>query len=80
MFGAPPGDLRGMALQVTEVQKALKGADYPATREDLVELAERNDADEEVVEALRDADDDTFDGPDEVMKALSGQLGGSEDE
>jgi hypothetical protein len=66
-----------MAPSVTDVQKALKGADYPASREDLVELAENNGADDEVVDALRDADDDRFDGPDQVMAALKGRVGGS---
>jgi hypothetical protein len=66
-----------MAPSVTDVQKALKGADYPASREELIELAESNGADDEVVEALRDADDDDFDGPDQVMAALKGQVGGT---
>jgi hypothetical protein len=66
-----------MAPSVTDVQKALKGADYPASREELIELAESNGADDEVVEALRDADDDDFDGPDQVMAALKGRVGGS---
>jgi hypothetical protein len=66
-----------MAPTVTEVQKALKGADYPASRDDLVELAERNGAGEEVVEALREAGTERFDGPDRVMEALKGQLSGS---
>jgi hypothetical protein len=65
-----------MAPQVTDVQKALKGADYPATRDELVELAERNGADDEVVEALRDADTEQFEGPDDVMAALKGRVGG----
>jgi Protein of unknown function (DUF2795) len=65
-----------MAASVTDVQKALKGADYPADRSELIELAERNGADDEVVEALRNADDDSFDGPDQVMAALKGDLGG----
>ena len=64
-----------MALQVTEVQKALKGADYPASREDLVSLAESNGADGEVVDALRGMDGDSFDSPANVMKGLSGALG-----
>jgi hypothetical protein len=64
-----------MALQVTEVQKALKGADYPARRDDLVSLAERNGADGELIDALRGADGDAFDSPAEVMKGLSGALG-----
>jgi hypothetical protein len=66
-----------MAPSVTDVQKALKGADYPASREELIDLAESNGADDEIVEALRDADDDDFDGPDQVMAALKGRVGGS---
>jgi uncharacterized protein DUF2795 len=65
-----------MAPTLTDVQKALKGADYPATREDLMELAERNGAGEDVVEALRRAEDDEFDGPDQVMASLKGQVSG----
>ena len=65
-----------MAASVTDVQKALKGADYPASREDLIELAESNGAHEDVVDALRGADADEFDGPDQVMAALKGDVGG----
>jgi hypothetical protein len=65
-----------MGLDVTEVQKALKGADYPAGRDDLVRTAERNGAGDEVVAALRQAGQDRFDGPDQVMAAVKGSLGG----
>jgi hypothetical protein len=67
-----------MAPQVTEVQKALKGADYPATRDELVELAQRNGADDGVVDALRSADGDSFDGPAQVMAGLKGQVSGND--
>jgi hypothetical protein len=66
-----------MAVQPTDVQKALKGADYPASRDDLVSLAESNDADADVVDALRGMDSGQFDSPADVMKAVSGALGGS---
>ncbi len=75
--GAPPGTGCGMGLQVTEVQKALKGADYPATRDDLVGLAKSNGADDEVVQALQNMNKDSFDGPSAVMEAVKGDLGGS---
>ena len=68
-----------MALQVTEVQKALKGVDYPATREELASHAEANGADRELVEALRTMGKETFDGPNAVMKELKGSLTGSRD-
>jgi hypothetical protein len=65
-----------MPVQVTDVQKALKGADYPASRDDLVALAESNGADDEVVGALRGLDAGSFDSPADVMKGLGGALGG----
>lgn len=52
------------------VQKFLKGAEYPADRDDLLAVAEGNDAPEEVIEALEELDETTFDGPDEVVEAL----------
>jgi hypothetical protein len=66
-----------MGIQVTEVQKALKGVSYPATSNQLAEQAEKNGASAEVVDALRDMGDETFDGPDQVMKGLKGALDGS---
>jgi Protein of unknown function (DUF2795) len=66
-----------MAFQITEVQKALKGVDYPASRDDLADQADRNGADRELVDALRGMDKSSFDGPNAVMKALKGNLTGS---
>ena len=45
-----------MGFQVTEVQKALKGFDYPGTSDDLARHAESNGAEQELVEALRGLD------------------------
>lgn len=67
-----------MALQVTEVQKALKGADYPMDGSALAELAQSNGAETELVDALRGLRE--VDGPNGVMKELKGQLGGSTSE
>jgi hypothetical protein len=69
-----------MAFQVTDVQKALKGIDYPADSEELASTAERNGADRELVETLRGLKKDSFDGPNAVMQALKGQLTGSRDD
>ena len=68
-----------MGFQVTEVQKALKGFDYPGSPDQLAEHAEHNGAGRDLVEALRDMDKESFDGPNAVMQALSkeGVLGGS---
>jgi hypothetical protein len=68
--------MRGVAVpQVTEVQKALSGIDYPADRDQLIEHARNHGASDDVIRALENADADRFDGPDNVMRALKGQLG-----
>jgi hypothetical protein len=64
-----------MAFQVTEVQKALKGADYPTDGDDLARLAERNGADSELVDRLRGLPQ--VDGPNAVMARMKDDLGGS---
>ena len=66
-----------MAFQVTDVQKALKGADYPASSEQLADRASKNGADRDLVDTLRGMRKQSFDGPSAVMKELKGQLGGS---
>jgi hypothetical protein len=52
-----------MAFQITEVQKALKGVDYPAGKDELADRAERNGADRELVDALRGMGKSSFDPP-----------------
>lgn len=43
-----------MAPSPVDVQKALKGADYPASRDDLIDLARENEAPDDVVDELED--------------------------
>ena len=62
-----------MAFQVTEVQKALKGADYPMDGAALSKLAEKNGADDDLVDALKGLRE--VDGPNTVMQELKGSLG-----
>jgi hypothetical protein len=59
-----------MDVNPIELQKYLKSADYPASKEELIDLAERNGAPNEVVEALQAAHGEQFDGPDAVQAAL----------
>src|SRR4051812_10007833 len=63
-----------MAFQVTEVQRYLKGADYPMDGKALAGLAKKNGAEDDLVEALQGVG--KADGPNEVMKQLKGDLGG----
>lgn len=52
------------------MQKNLKGADYPASGEDLASTAESNGAPSDMIEQLRNLGDEDFSGPDEIMAAL----------
>jgi hypothetical protein len=62
-----------MAFQVTEVQRFLKGADYPMDGKELAELATKNGAGDDLVEALRGIG--KVNGPNVVMKELKDHLG-----
>lgn len=64
--------------QVTEVQKALKGASYPMDGAALADLARSNGAGDDLVESLKGIRE--VDGPNTVMQELKGQLGGSTDD
>ncbi|MET9958277.1 DUF2795 domain-containing protein [Streptomyces sp. NPDC006326] len=56
-----------------EVQKALKGAEYPAKRDDLVKLAEKNGAGQDITQELASSSKDRFDGPDDVQRSVFGR-------
>jgi hypothetical protein len=66
-----------MAFNVTDVQAALKGADYPATGDELAALARDNGADQELVDALEGIGE--VDGPTGVQQELKGDLTGADD-
>ena len=53
-----------------DIQKALSGMDYPARKEDIVRLAERNGADSEILEALNKIEDREYEGPSGVSSAV----------
>ncbi|KZB84783.1 DUF2795 domain-containing protein [Amycolatopsis regifaucium] len=55
-----------------EVQKHLSGVDYPAKRDDLVRTAERNGAGEDILAALRELPDRTYEGPSGVSEEIGG--------
>ncbi|MER7795975.1 DUF2795 domain-containing protein [Microbacterium sp. NPDC096154] len=55
-----------------ELQKYLGGADYPASKDDLVALARDNGAPDDLVSALESAGKDSFESPAEVSSAVAG--------
>ena len=59
-----------MAVNPIQVEKFLKGVDYPASKDDLVKMAEKNGADEEIRSTLQQLKEDKFGSPAEVSKAI----------
>lgn len=62
-----------MAANPIEIQKALKGVDYPASKGDLVRRAEDNGGDDDVVSAIGALPEQQYDAPSDVSKALGDQ-------
>ena len=53
-----------------QLEKYLKGVDYPANKNDLIKRAEQNGADQQVLDTLKQLPDRTFEGPSGVSKAI----------
>jgi hypothetical protein len=53
-----------------DIQKALSGIDYPAKKDDVVKHAQSHGGSDEVVEALQGIDDQEYDTPAAVSKAV----------
>jgi hypothetical protein len=53
-----------------DIQKALSGIDYPASKDDIVRHAEQQGGNDEVVEALRKIEDREYEGPSGVSSAV----------
>ncbi|HEX6482703.1 MAG TPA: DUF2795 domain-containing protein [Ktedonobacteraceae bacterium] len=53
-----------------QLEKYLKGVDYPANKNDLIKRAQQNGADQQVLETLKQLPDRSFEGPAGVSKAI----------
>ena len=53
-----------------QLQKYLKGMDYPARKADLIKRAEQNGADDQVRSTLEQLPDQEFDSAADVSKAI----------
>jgi Protein of unknown function (DUF2795) len=53
-----------------DIQKALGGMDYPATKEDIIKHAQDHGGDSEVIDALKKIEDREYDGPSGVSSAV----------
>ncbi|HEX3642788.1 MAG TPA: DUF2795 domain-containing protein [Ktedonobacteraceae bacterium] len=54
-----------------EVEKHLKGVNYPAKKSDLIKHAQQQGASQGVLETLKDLHEEKFNSPIEVTKAVS---------
>jgi hypothetical protein len=53
-----------------DIQKALSGMDYPASKDDIVRHAEQQGGGSEVLEALKGIEDREYEGPSGVSSAV----------
>ncbi|MFQ1001533.1 DUF2795 domain-containing protein [Modestobacter sp. SSW1-42] len=53
-----------------DIQKALSGIEYPAKRDDVVQHARSQGGGDDVIEALQGIDDQEYDTPAAVSKAV----------
>ncbi|MBE9111514.1 DUF2795 domain-containing protein [Nodosilinea sp. LEGE 07298] len=58
------------AVNPIQVQKFLKGINYPASKQDVVEHAKQQGADENVCSTLEQMPDQEFETPADVSKAI----------
>ncbi|WP_327103410.1 DUF2795 domain-containing protein [Nonomuraea glycinis] len=54
-----------------QLQKHLKGVDYPASKSDLVATAREQGADQDIISALEAMPDREYDGPNAVSQAVT---------
>lgn len=53
-----------------QLQKHLKGVDYPVSKEDLIKHAKQQGADEDALSALEQLPDEQYETPTDVSKAI----------
>lgn len=59
-----------------QIQKYLRGVDYPASKDELIKAAEKNGADENIRASLEELPDEQFQTPADVSEAFKGPSSG----
>lgn len=59
-------------INPVQLQKHLKGVDYPARKQDLIDHVREKGANEEAISALDQLPDEEFKNPIEVSQAIAG--------
>jgi hypothetical protein len=58
------------SMSPIDVEKYLKGVDYPANKNDLVKKAQQNKAPDDIIRVLQQLPSSSFNQPTDVMKAV----------
>ena len=58
------------SISPIDVEKYLKGVDYPANKTDLVKKAQQNRAPDDIIRTLQQLPPSSFNRPTDVMKAV----------
>ncbi|HEX6506815.1 MAG TPA: DUF2795 domain-containing protein [Chloroflexota bacterium] len=58
-------------MNLIQLQKYLKGVDYPASKQDLLKHAQQNGADNNVRSTLEKLPDESFETPADVSQAVA---------
>jgi hypothetical protein len=62
---------RIMAVSAKDLAKYIKGAEFPYTKDELIQLARSNGAPEEVINSIRHLEDRNYNSPVDVEKEFS---------
>lgn len=57
-------------VSVIDITKSLKGVDFPAEKEDLIEYARDNGADEDVIHMMEEMPEEEYGSMSDVMSAF----------
>ena len=69
-----PGDLGDLGnLDTATLLQHLPGVRFPAEKEQIASTAERNNAPQELVQKIRNANRQRFNSPDEVLQEIQGR-------
>lgn len=63
-----------MAVTAADVEHAIRGIDFPADRNDLVNQAQSNKADSDVIDILKNLPGNQFKSPIDVSKAFGKKI------
>ena len=69
-----PGDLGDLSnLDTATLLQHLPGVRFPAEKDQVANTAEKNNAPQELVQAIRNSSRERFNSPDEVLQAVQGR-------